>query len=614
MKRKPSLHSNPEKNPVHLFPPDGESRLGPPPSRSCSKSAGRPGEERPSANGEASLADDDPNLLDQQILVEGSAESLNGDFDSEGADSRLKILPLLDKEHDSHAKPNGARKTSQFRGVTFAKKTTSKKQFGEEQACLQATEETRNYVRQIRRSQVLDQRETALKSRQNSFEEAPHERPDRLRGNKILANNKDIFQKQMHSANGIGEKMIRRRHRGTHGLGFVETEESTGKAPVANGMHLENGALLGKVSAVEDLLEKKGPRMNGGSEKLNLRRQMNMFEMKNSFEGERVLGKRPWMKDFAEKIHFCGIHSYKKIEFICSFGGCLRELCSMCILEHKEHIHAIKHVNTHISEQFEKVRALDLKKTKEEINRGEDIHSRRLDCFFDEIKEMLSLKFNALRDELVQANNRTRQKLQNIEQFREEYRVLESNPAVLEFNSFTSKANTGLVKSCIAYDHQAGDFGISIERNTLRSQLQRILDDNLTMVSHQTDFNSVDVDVPKFLHWFEWGERNLHLYDIVRHSSRSVRLVNNIKIPNFSRSIVTPQAKIFLLGGEDPEGHPKKEIYMFDLLKLDAEHLLEEKAPMPHQKYDFTLCFLKGFIYVICGKDTTSEAVNICER
>lgn len=35
---------------------------------------------------------------------------------------------------------------------------------------------------------------------------------------------------------------------------------------------------------------------------------------------------------------------------------------------------------------------------------------------------------------------------------------------------------------------------------------------------------------------------------------------------------------------------------------------------MLSKKFDFTLAHLNGFIYVICGKDSSSEIVDTCER
>lgn len=47
---------------------------------------------------------------------------------------------------------------------------------------------------------------------------------------------------------------------------------------------------------------------------------------------------------------------------------------------------------------------------------------------------------------------------------------------------------------------------------------------------------------------------------------------------------------------------------------MDQNHSLHLKAPMPHKKYDFTISYLKGFIYVISGKVSSSEVVDFCEK
>jgi len=35
---------------------------------------------------------------------------------------------------------------------------------------------------------------------------------------------------------------------------------------------------------------------------------------------------------------------------------------------------------------------------------------------------------------------------------------------------------------------------------------------------------------------------------------------------------------------------------------------------MPHKKYDFSICYLKNSIYIICGKDSVSEVTDSCEK
>jgi hypothetical protein len=80
------------------------------------------------------------------------------------------------------------------------------------------------------------------------------------------------------------------------------------------------------------------------------------------------------------------------------------------------------------------------------------------------------------------------------------------------------------------------------------------------------------------LHWFEWGKRKLYLYDIVHNKLKNIDLVINFKIPSFSRSVVTPEGKIFLMGGEEPELTPRKENYMFDINSCDVNHTLHVRV------------------------------------
>lgn len=57
--------------------------------------------------------------------------------------------------------------------------------------------------------------------------------------------------------------------------------------------------------------------------------------------------------------------------------------------------------------------------------------------------------------------------------------------------------------------------------------------------------------MPKYLHWFEWEKKDLHLFDVVNYSHKIVKLIIAFKIPVFSRSIMIPNGNIYLMGGED---------------------------------------------------------------
>lgn len=51
--------------------------------------------------------------------------------------------------------------------------------------------------------------------------------------------------------------------------------------------------------------------------------------------------------------------------------------------------------------------------------------------------------------------------------------------------------------------------------------------------------------------------------------------------------------KIFLVGGEEPEYYPRKEIFMFDLVNwkkdYNGKHALVSFAKMPQKKFDCIL-------------------------
>lgn len=588
------------------------------------------------------------NVCDQQFIIHASSDSGQRDSDNGAVDSgKANILLLLDKQNQNGGCPSRFNKKNRkqleegfLQGLSDerksggdgesrfllknsltnfrengSKKKTSKKELNNSK---KANNDTKSYLKEIQKSDKYETNETNCKAEED-YLKSTSKKSKKL--NQMYKESKDDSQEKYFNSQiplkkstpSLVENLLEKAHRGKQGLGYIPKNAFQRKRPstefsnsniltFSNLEHPFTRANYFEKRRIDDAVHFPSNSNN------NLRRP---FE--GSLGQAAVMGKRESMHTL-EGIHFCEAHEYKEIEFICSMPGCLKEMCSLCILDHTEHIGKVKHIHSHIREQYEEVRLMDLKKIKTDINSAEENHSRKLDLIYEEIKDILHKKINGLKDNLVHSNNQVRKALEHMEQFKEKFSMLDQNPRFIEMTSFFPKKCTNLVKSCISFPSVNSQYGINVEAQILKQKLNETLRDNISMTSSTTNFNSVDADVPKFLHWFEWGERNLHLYDIVNNRSQSIKLINNIKIPNFSRSIVIPEGKIFLLGGEDPEGQPKKEIYQFDLANLDSEHILEPKALMPHQKYDFTLCYLDGFIYVICGKDTSSEAVNICER
>jgi N-acetylneuraminic acid mutarotase len=71
-----------------------------------------------------------------------------------------------------------------------------------------------------------------------------------------------------------------------------------------------------------------------------------------------------------------------------------------------------------------------------------------------------------------------------------------------------------------------------------------------------------------------------------------------------------------MFGGEEPEFHARREVYMFDLHAYQKSkcNRLVSKAKMPTKKFDFTLAEMNGWIYIISGKNGTGKVVPSCHR
>lgn len=53
----------------------------------------------------------------------------------------------------------------------------------------------------------------------------------------------------------------------------------------------------------------------------------------------------------------------------------------------------------------------------------------------------------------------------------------------------------------------------------------------------------------KFVHYFEWGSKNIHFYDVDKQMAHKVNLRNDFNIPKFCRTVVTDEGRVFCIGG-----------------------------------------------------------------
>ena len=362
--------------------------------------------------------------------------------------------------------------------------------------------------------------------------------------------------------------------------------------------------------------------------------------------------KQPESRDhLSKKPLLCEVHN-QPIQFICNNSFCFQELCGHCILSHKDHIQYIQGISK-ILEEYSKENSKDLlnnpQKLINEINSNQKVQMKILDDLFRQISDLVQNKTEVFKKEIILNSNCALSIVENLQNFKTKAVELLNNKQPMDrsnidlvkkylqfcnnlssnlmsssqnfqnynlsscfFNSMNSSNSTGSLTKAGNKLEKPFQISFSINTSFLLDHISDSIDQNLTLNVDGSNLESTMAGQPKILHWFEWGKKKLNIYDIVTNTTHAIELDITFKIPSFSRSIIIPNGEIYLLGGEEPEYFSRREVYMLDI-KLPEKKLIQ-KASMLHKKFDFTLCFLKGYIYVICGKDSSSEVVDTCER
>lgn len=348
----------------------------------------------------------------------------------------------------------------------------------------------------------------------------------------------------------------------------------------------------------------------------------------------------------SKKPLLCEIHN-QPIQFICNNSFCFQELCGHCILAHKDHIQYIQGISK-ILEEYSKENSKDLlnnpQKLINEINSNQKVQMKILDDLFGQISDLVQNRMEGFKKEIITNSNCALSIVENLQNFKTKAVELLNNKQpmdrsnidlVKKYLQFCNNLNSNLMSSSQSFPNynlpscffppsggaltktatkpeKPFQISFNINVSNLLDHISDSIEQNLTLNVDGSNLESTMAGQPKILHWFEWGKKKLNIYDIVTNTTHAIELDITFKIPSFSRSIIIPNGEIYLLGGEEPEYFSRREVYMLDI-KLPEKKLIQ-KASMLHKKFDFTLCFLKGYIYVICGKDSSSEVVDTCER
>lgn len=343
---------------------------------------------------------------------------------------------------------------------------------------------------------------------------------------------------------------------------------------------------------LENFKSKKNENNNDLIRDDNLIIDNNQVNFKNILKCEKKINNK------VNDIAMCQTHG-KVIEFICLNKSCVKELCSYCVLEHKVHLNTIKLISV-ITESI--------------CNNGNNY------CNYNNIKVNVNDKFITL-DEL---KNYIYNKILDIIKKHKLYLTKNGEKMFSTNNkklSFLKGIKPKMIKKNNCYDfllflkenfnEYFNNYNkkILIDINIIEQKIDYIINNNLVVNYEPSACNNL----VSIVYWFEWGTKYLNIFNIEDSSFKQVSLPISFKIPLFSRSVITDNSSIFLLGGEDNDTKQIQNI-VYNINPMGVYCEIKFMSRMPVKKYDFSVCYIDNYIYIVSGKNENHLIVNSCER
>ena len=105
----------------------------------------------------------------------------------------------------------------------------------------------------------------------------------------------------------------------------------------------------------------------------------------------------------------------------------------------------------------------------------------------------------------------------------------------------------------------------------------------------------------RIIHYFEWGNKNIHFYDVISHKQSKYLVDFENNIPKFCRTVVSDHGRLYCIAGR----HQDNVCCNWMLEYVEEHRMLEHRADLNDARSDFTAIYEseKDRIYVIGGND-----------
>jgi len=190
-------------------------------------------------------------------------------------------------------------------------------------------------------------------------------------------------------------------------------------------------------------------------------------------------------KTGGKNYEVCHRHGDLPIKFICT--NCLKEICDLCILEHKEHITSIKSIYDIIDKNCRELEASDLKAIKKAITHREAESFNKIDYFFDEFYSLLKAKIQAMKRKMLHESSAKINFLDNYPRFKEMAMQVKQNRDML------TPELLDMLKEFVQFEQNPKFSSISVDPN-FYTRFDQIISE---CVLDKENFESGDEGCPK---------------------------------------------------------------------------------------------------------------------
>ncbi|CAI2364622.1 unnamed protein product [Moneuplotes crassus] len=323
---------------------------------------------------------------------------------------------------------------------------------------------------------------------------------------------------------------------------------------------------------------------------------------------------------------FCKIHASEDIKAFCMND--LYSVCFKCLLEeHRDHevvlledlhnsmgdlkdkvpsfhdkvdeqVHKLSHINDRVSSIKENYD----KKFEGLLNKFKDIENKFLNGYFEDMVLGELKNSKEKQKEIVETVQGVLEKIegigkeiQNLRECPQDFFLFENIRNQIEqvYKELNIEERELKKLSCTIADYSEVD---------INDKFSELLQNTFILKKSYTSSKNV--------HYFEWGTKHIHFYEVEKQNSEKVTLSIDFNIPKFCRTVVTDEGRIFCIGGR----HQDNVCCDWMLEYLDNEKSLVYRSPLLFRRSDFTALYSeRGLIYVIGGNDAKSF-YTACEK